>query len=378
MPERLVSADSHVKMTHSQVKAHLPSSLHRAYDDAATGYEARMSRGTGQANRAGAVGGTKTSEASKAQNGIAAQNAAFTRPAYWDPMERLADMDADGVEIEVLYSEVSAFRYVSDVKDGVAETVQAFNDALYEFAATDPERLIVSYQIPIHDIDLAVREVQRVAALGAKSLQLPVFPNEFGQADYYDDRYAPLFAAVQETELPICCHIGLKMTLDDLAKRDPTPNKGIMVPMTPLMTAEAFGMFIMGGVFERFPDLKVVFVEPGLGWVAWWLEVVDDMVKRQGYVYPAISGLPSEYFHRNVYLTFIDEALGLQRVRDLLGVENIMWSTDFPHPVTSWPHSRKIVEDQFRTVPDDERKKIVSENAVRVWNLRKESLTLTA
>jgi predicted TIM-barrel fold metal-dependent hydrolase len=372
MSERLISADSHVKMTHEQVKNYLPSSLHQAYDEAAGGYERRMSRGTGQANRAGAVA---SKQGAQTGGGIAARNSVFTRPGYWDPVERLQDMDADGVEVEVLYSEVSAFRYVSEVKDGVSETVRAFNDALHDFASTDPDRLIVSYQIPIHDIELAVAEVERVAAFGAKSLQLPVFPNEFGQVDYYDERYVALFSIIQETGLPICCHIGLKTTLDDLAQRDPTPNKGIMVPMTPLMTAEAFGMFIMGGVFERFPDLKVVFVEPGLGWVAWWLETVDDMVKRQGYVYPAIQQLPSDYYRRNIHLTFVDEALGLQRVRDLLGVGNILWSTDFPHPVTSWPHSRKIVEEQFRGIPAEERKKIVSDNAVRVWNLREETVS---
>jgi predicted TIM-barrel fold metal-dependent hydrolase len=247
--------------------------------------------------------------------------------------------------------------------------VRAVNDALRGFADVDPQRLVVSYQIPIHDVDVAVAEVLRVAGFGAKSLQLPVFPNEFGLPDYYDERYSPLFGTIQETGLPVCFHIGLNTTLDDLARRDPTPNKGVMVPLTPLMTAEAFGMLIMGGVFERFPTLKTVFVEPGLAWVAWWLEIVDDMARRQGYSFPAITELPSWYFHRNVHLTFIDEHLGVQRLRDVLGVDNIMWSSDFPHPVTSWPNSRAIVDGQFADVPDDERQKIVAGNAARVWGL---------
>jgi predicted TIM-barrel fold metal-dependent hydrolase len=361
MSERLISTDSHVKMTHEQVKGYLATTLHEAYDEAAGAYEASMRRGAGAANRAGAK--------QQKEAAIAAANAVFNRPSYWDPAERLKDMDADGVEVEVLYSEVSAFRYLSDVKGGVMETVQAFNNALHDFGQTDPKRLIVSYQIPVHDIDLAVAEVKRVAGLGAKSLQLPVFPTELGQADYYDQRYDPLFSLIEETGLPICCHIGLKTTLNELAQRDPTPNKGIMVPVTPLMTAEAFGMWIMGGVLERFPRLKVVFVEPGVSWVAWWLDTVDDMVKRQGYKFPAITELPSHYFHRNIFLTFIDEALGLHRMRDVIGVENIMWSTDFPHPVTSWPNSRKIVEEQFAGIPSDERTLMLSGNACRVWNL---------
>ena len=120
-------------------------------------------------------------------------------------------------------------------------------------------------------------------------------------------RYDPLFAAIQETGLPICCHIGLNTQLDDLARRDPTPQKGIFVPMVALSAAEALGMWVMGGVFERFPRLKVVFVEPGLGWVSWWLYIVDDMMTRQGYEFPAITELPSHYFRQNMYLTFIDE-----------------------------------------------------------------------
>ena len=128
-------------------------------------------------------------------------------------------------------------------------------------------------------------------------------------------------------------------------------------------------MLILGGVLERHPNLKVVFVEPGVAWVAWWLELADDMVARQGYEFPALKMKPTEYFHRNISLTFIDESLGLQRMRDIIGVENLMWSTDFPHPVTSWPNSRQIVEDQFVSIPADEREAILSGNAIRTWNL---------
>jgi predicted TIM-barrel fold metal-dependent hydrolase len=355
--ERLISADSHVRVAHEQVKQHLAAKYHDAYDAAVAGFAARMARGPGAANQQW--------QKRKAAEG----NAAFTRPGYWDPAERLKDMDHDGVDVEVIYSEVSAFRYLGEITEGQDESVRAFNDVLHGFASVDPKRLVVSYQIPIHDIDLAVAEVERVVGLGAKSLQIPVFPSEFGLPEYFDDRYEPLFGLIQETGLPLCCHIGLNTNLDDVARRDPTPNMGVMVPLTPLMTAEAFGMWIMGGVFEKFPGLRVVFVEPGLTWVAWWLDIVDDMVRRQGYEFPAISELPSTYYHRNVHLTFIDEALGLHRVRDLLGVENLLWSTDFPHPVTSWPNSRRIVEEQFAEVPADERELILSGNATRVWNL---------
>jgi uncharacterized protein len=357
MTERIISADSHVKVEHDQIKANLASKYHQAYDEAIAAFGARMARGAGAANAAGAA--MKAAEA----------NSAFTNPGYGDPVKRLEAMDQDGVDAEVLYSEVSAFRFLPDMKEGRDDAVRAFNDVLQWFAEPDPKRLVVSYQIPIHDVDVAVAEVKRVAALGAKSLQLPVFPSEFGLPEYFDERYDELFATIQETGLPICCHIGLNTNLDDLMRRDPTPNKGVMVPVTGLMTAEAFGMWIMGGVLEKFPELKLVFVEPGLTWVAWWVHIVDDMKLRQGYAYPAITELPSFYFHRNVHLTFIEEEIALQRLRDVLGVENMMWSSDFPHPVTSWPNSKKIIEEQFAGVPEDERELILCGNAARVWNL---------
>jgi len=354
---RIISADSHVAVSHDQIKARLASRYHPAYDDAVAAFGARMAGGSGAANVAGAA--MKAAE----------KNSAFTRAGYHDPKARLVDMDTDGVDVEVIYSEVSAFRYLPDMREGAGESVRAFNDVLQEFAAVDRERLVVSYQIPIHDIDVAVAEVRRVADLGAKSLQLPVFPSEYGLAEYADDRYDPLFALIEETGLPICCHIGLNTNLDDLTRRDPTPNKGVMVPMTALTTAEAFGMWVMGGVFERFPRLKVVFVEPGLTWVAWWVFTADDMMTRQGYDFPAISELPSHYFHRNVSLTFIEEPIALERLRDVIGVENILWSSDFPHPVTSWPNSRRIIDEQFANLPDAERDLITCGNATRIWNL---------
>jgi len=363
--ELLISSDSHAQVSHDAVKAHLATKFHGDYDAAVAGYAQRMAKGAAAANQAWQTA-RKQEESS---DSFRLRN--LGRPGHSDGVARLADMDVDGVQTEIIYSEVSAFRYIRDLEHGASEATVAFNDALREFGAADPTRLVVSYQIPIHDIDAAVREVQRVVGLGAKSLQLPVFPPEVGLPDYYHERYDPLFAVIQESGLPICCHIGLNTMLDDLTRRDPTPGKCVMIPMTAMSTGEALGMWIMGGVFERFPDLKVVFVEPGLGWIAWWLYITDDMATRQGYALPAITELPSFYFHRNVFVTFIDEtdALVSDALRNRIGVENMMWSSDYPHPVSSWPNSRAVVAESLGGLSPAERELVVSANAKRVWNL---------
>lgn len=352
---RLISADSHVELDHAQIKAHLASRWHDAYDAALAEYAERM----------------LTPGAVKMRTALydVEPHPAANRPGHTDPVERLADMDSDGVDAEVCYCEVSAFRYLYLMKDGFDAATRAFNDAMWAFGSHDPKRLVVNAQIPIHDIDAAVREVQRVADLGFKSLQLPVFPTELGVPDYYHERYTPLWATIQELDLPICCHIGFNANLVDLMERDPTPMCGIFVPVVGLSAGEALGMWVLTGILERFPNLKVVFVEPGLGWVAWWLALVDDMVTRQHYEFPGLREIPSFYFRRNVSLTYIEEPDAIQLLRHRIGVESICWSSDYPHPVSSWPRSRQIVEEQFRGVPDDERDLIVAGNAARIWKL---------
>ena len=361
----LISSDSHVDIAHDAIKARLASKYHEGYDAAVEEFMRRMLGGASAANQAWAT---------KRQRHEPPNPKRFekqARPGYRDGAARLLDMDLDGVQTEVIYSELSFFRYCDFLEEGQLETTVAFNEVLHDFAAPDPSRLVVSYQITIQDIRAAMAEVERVASIGAKSLQLPVSPPELGYPDYYHERYDPLFALIQETGLPICCHIGLNTGLDDLVSRDPTPNNALMTPMAMLSTAEPLGMWILGGVFERFPDLKVVFVEPGVGWVPWWLNLIDDMVVRQDYETPELTELPSHYFHQNVFITFIDEseALTFEPFRYRIGVENIMWSSDYPHPISSFPNSRSVAAESVAALPEREGELITSGNAKRVWNL---------
>jgi predicted TIM-barrel fold metal-dependent hydrolase len=368
MPQRLISADDHVDLSHDKVKSFLDPTYHDDYDQAVMEFRMSMrsmiSNETNQRWRE-QQGLTGPSDANMADR----HHSAAGRPGHTDAAARLADMDDDGVEASATYCEVSAFRYLYDIKNGWKESTRAFNTALLDFASADSTRLVVSFQIPIHDIDAAVAEVQWAAAQGCKSLQLPVFPAELGLPDYWDSRYDPLWAAIQDADLPICCHIGMNTQLEGLARRDPTPQKGIFVPMVALSSAEAMGMWLLTGVFERFPRLKVVFVEPGVGWVAWWLYIVDDLAARQGYDFPGLKKAPSEYFRQNMYVTFIDEPNVVTHAHEILGITNVLWSSDYPHPVSSWPRSQAIAEEITKDVPAGERELILSGNAARVWNL---------
>lgn len=371
MAQRLISADDHVDLSHDKIRSFLDPKFHDDYTDALKAFGASMSamRSTQANQRWREQEGLQGPSETNMHNRPATGNPAWGRIGHTDAASRLADMDTDGVAASSTYCEVSAFRYLYLVKNGWREATRAFNTALLDFASADASRLIVSFQIPIHDIDAAIDEVAWAKTIGCKSLQLPVFPVELGLPDYWDSRYDPLWRAISDSGLPICFHIGLNTQLEGLAQRDPTPQKGIFVPMVALTTAEPLGMWVLTGVLERFPDLKLVFVEPGVGWVAWWLYIVDDLAARQGYEFPGLKQAPSEYFRRNISVTFIDEPDVIKYARDIIGVRNVLWSSDYPHPVTSWPRSQAIAQEVTAGVTDEERRLILFGNAERVWNL---------
>ena len=348
---RLISADSHVAVDLTQIRDRLPRGLHETFDDAIV-EQARID----EEQR----GGRKLSLGDFDLD-------AFRDPGYHDPVARLAAMDRDGVAAEVLYSEVSAFRAFGLVKGDWRPISRAFTDHLSEFAATDPDRLVVSYQVPIIDIDYAVGEVQRLAGLGARAVHLPNFPSEFGLPDYHEERYDPLWSVLQETGISISHHLGNRASLYDVFQRDPTPQAGIFTALPAMALAEVVAWWILTGSLERFPGLQIVFVEPSLYWIPGFLASLDRKAER-GYHFPGMRLKPSEYFHRNMACTFMDDEVGLSQ-RHLVGIENILWSTDFPHPATTWPNSVEIVERQFAEIPAAERDLICQGNSARIYGL---------
>jgi predicted TIM-barrel fold metal-dependent hydrolase len=349
--DRLISADSHVAISIDAVRDRVPTSLQGIFDDAVAE----------QAQIDLELRGGRTFPLDSFDM------EAMRDPGYRDPVARLAAMDRDGVDAEILYSEVSAFRAFGLVKGDWKPISRAFTDVLSDFAAHDPDRLAVSYQVPVIDIDYAVEEVQRLADLGARSVHLPNFPSEFGLPDYHDSVYDPLWGVLQETGISISHHLGNRVWLYDIFRRDPTPQLAIFTSMPALALSEVIAWWILTGTLERFPGLKIVFVEPQLYWIPGFLAQLDRKADGR-YDLPGLRMKPSDYFRRNMACTFMDDEVGLT-LRHRVGIENILWSTDFPHPATTWPHSREVVERQFADVPQEERDLICCGNSARIYNL---------
>jgi len=358
--ERLVSADSHVHFTDEWVKARLPGHLHRVWDEAGV----KLAQFEAQELRAG----QRQLELEDFVDPEAARD-----PGHFEPLAKLAAMDRDGVEAEVIFPEVGGAKLCTPrlMGDDWKAVFRGYNDGMADFAEIDPKRLLTAYQLPLYDIDFAVSEVQRVAKRGARCVQLPPFPAELGLPDFQDARYEPLWAALQDADLTILNHLDLKQSLWDVFRRDPTPQKGIFTALPSLAIAETIAFWILTGTLERFPKLKVIFVEPGLGWLPWFFETVLDARMHQHYEFPGVKLLPSEYFKRQMGATFMYEPTGLAAAYKAFGADCLYWSTDFPHPATCWPNSQRQVKSQFAEagIPEADRRKIVCDNALRTFAL---------
>ena len=370
-PIRMISADSHVSIPKDLVYSHLPAALREKVEAAEAAYAAQMLAAKPQKASQAAVAASRI-PTGLPNMGKGAPWPAAGRAGERDPVERLQDMDVDGVEAEILYvgSGGAAFGTLSPAER--LEATRAVNSAAIEWASIDPKRLMPVYILPIEDVSAAVHEVERVVAEHGKAVQVPLLPREVGAPPYWDRSYDPLWEVLSETGVPISQHVGAsRYLLGDVLSEDPTPYKGIFQSLPPIFMSECIVDWTVSGVLERWPELRVVLVEAGIGWIPYFLERLDTMAENHGWrTFPdhAISEKPSFYWHRNMAATFEQDLTGI-RLLDLIGLDNLMWATDYPHPDSTWPHSHEVLAEHFTGVPSEDVEKIAWGNAARIYHL---------
>ncbi len=293
------------------------------------------------------------------------------RKGAWDPNERLKDMDLDGVDAQVLYPNSGSMGFMMDDLELQLACLRAYNDFLSEFASTDPTRLVGIGLVPTDDPQSGVEEIKRIAKLpGLRGAMLPTYPRgEPLNSDLYD----PMWAAAQDLGIPVHIHLrtGDRRTAGLFQANQEHLHGDVpaLLNVASLANYEALSKIIFGGVLERFPRLKFVSVEGNIGWIGYFLEKSDRTYKRHRYwTRLDLPKPPSEYFHRQVYATFIEDKVGMM-IRHVIGVDNLMWSSDYPHTDTTFPNSRKYIEETFEGVPAEDRHKIVAGNAAKLYRL---------
>jgi predicted TIM-barrel fold metal-dependent hydrolase len=283
-----------------------------------------------------------------------------------DPELRLKDQERDGVQAEVLYGVLGSTGRLND-REAAIEMLRIYNDWLHDFCRPHPDRLIGLANIQSQDIDAAVAEVKRVAALGFRGIDVANRPD---MIPLYDEVYEPLWRAAHETGLPVHFHT--------IGGRQPDYTK-----MTPKVQRRAFAAYItnfqmhMGfmlmsvifsGALERYPNLKIVIGEAGLGWIPYVLQHMDLEWEDQ-FKDLELKMKPSEYWYRQCYATYQTDPIGIKLLDDL-GVDNVMWGSDFPHPDGIWPDSQEFLARELGHLPEASRRKVTRDNAMKLYRLQ--------
>ena len=292
----------------------------------------------------------------------------------YDPMERLKAMDTDGVDYSVLYPTVAGvagetFGRLTD-PDFELACVQAYNDWLIEEWANRSERFIPQCIVPIYPMEATVDEIKRSVKKGHRGVIYPAVPMELRDVPHINEAvYDQLWATCQDLGVPICFHAGSSEALQVPPYKGYSPALvGAFRAITrPMSTVSVLVNLWISRILLRFPDLKVIFGESGLGWGAYILEYTDFQFKGDG-LHRSYDLTPSEMFKRQCYLVGWYDRASI-RTRRYIGTENILWATNFPLATSTWPKSGDTISRCFRDVPDDERQKILWGNAATLYRV---------
>ena len=295
------------------------------------------------------------------------------RPGGWIPEEHVKDMDADGIDAGIIFPSVGLDLY-QNIPDGelLTEIFRIYNDWLAEFCQAFPDRLKGVAMINIDDVGPGVKELERCAKMGLAGAMITEYPTP--DRPYSLPEYNILWAAAQDLQMPLALHFTTNR---------PGPGQEAVGGMDNLSPAFMCNMdhwvrmslahIIYSGVFQRFPELQIGAVENELAWAPHFLERLDytytQRVPRSDWWYRFTGDkLPSEYFHSNVFLGFQEDGLGIE-MRHRIGVDNLMWGSDYPHTELTFPRSRQILEEILVGCTEEEKAKIAGGNAARIYHL---------
>ncbi|MGH7824060.1 MAG: amidohydrolase family protein [Candidatus Binatia bacterium] len=294
----------------------------------------------------------------------------------YDPNERLKAMDKDGITYAVLYPTVAGaagqtFGAIAD-PDLELACVQAYNDWLLEEWSDTSERFIPQCIVPIFPADAAVKEIRRAVANGHKGVIYPAVPMELRNVPHINDSvYDPIWATCQELEVPICFHAGSSTAIQVAPYEGYSPALAAAFQSItrPVSQVSVLVNLLISKILMRFPALKIVLAESGLGWGAYLLEYTDFQAKGDQLPSHGYDLLPSEMFRRQCFLVGWYDQASIQ-TRRYIGSGNILWSTQFPLATSTWPNSHEFLTNSFEGAAESDRGKILWENAAALYKIQ--------
>jgi predicted TIM-barrel fold metal-dependent hydrolase len=287
-------------------------------------------------------------------------------------LERIADQALDGVDGEVIFPNGPVLlMWASGDNEFVHAQCKAWNDWAWEVCGPYKEHCNPAAALASADIELSIKEVERVARMGYRTLILPCKPiwgeHHVDHINYNLPIYDPLWAAIQDHDLTICYHVS--------TGKDPRAARGnggavinsVVHSLSP--TIEPIVSMCASGAFERFPRLRAGTIEAEAGWVPWVMEKMDETYKKHHFwVRPKLCALPSEYYRSNCFASFGEDRIAIDLVEKYNLENNFMWGNDFPHHEGSWPFSAQAIERSFgNALQESTRAKLLGLNAARIF-----------
>jgi predicted TIM-barrel fold metal-dependent hydrolase len=301
--------------------------------------------------------------------------------AAHDPHARLEYMDSLRIWAMALYPNVSGFgsQAFLGLKDPelMLACVRAYNDFLTDWCEPARERFIPISAMPFWDVEAAVKEIERCAKVGHKGVLFTGAPQDHGMPALASPHWNPLWECAQAHDLPISFHIGS----GEFTSNDWTPERLELYGPGGINAQTSIGLFLengrqiidllFSGVLPRYPNLKFVSVESGIGFIPFLLEAADytfgyGQVAQHR---PEFKMKPSEYFARQVYGCYWFEEFAPRHMLANLPVDNILFETDYPHPVCLYGDVREKIDAGLCDAPGDHRRKLLFDNAAKLYKV---------
>ncbi len=302
--------------------------------------------------------------------------------AAYDPKTRLEIMDECGIHAQVLFPNTIGLggQELSRVQDPVVRRlcVEIYNDAAAELQEESGSRFLPMPVLPAWDIDACVREAERVAALGLRGVNLTSDPQDLGSPDLAHPAWDPVWEVCSDLHLPVHFHIGASLTAMNFYGNYFWPSQHEYVKpaiggsMLFIGNARVLINTVFAGIFDRYPGLKMVSVESGIGWIPFIQETMDyELWENAPEQAAQLSRMPSEYFKDNWYATFwFEKNRGdVQALVDSVGEDNILFETDFPHPTCLYPAPLETIREKMEALRPESRRKILGDNAASLYRL---------
>lgn len=292
-------------------------------------------------------------------------------PGNYDPAEHLKDMDLDGVDGVVVYPAVGMSGWVEPDRELGVALLRAYNDwILDDFQAHDPRRIVGLPLLPIDDeLEIAQAELARCAGKGARGMMIPGSP----ELPYHHERYEPIWSAAEDAGMVLTFHRSHGGRPKDTFYDDLVEQKISVAGITGRFFAAVSPItyMIFAGVFERHPRLKIVAAEVNCGWLPFLAQTMDQQYKVQdAWAGLPIERAPSEFIGENVFVTILDDEIGFKLMReDERLCAASLYSTDYPHSVTLWPNSAKLIPGLTEGLTDAQSERVLSGNAARLYGL---------